>query len=146
MEYSISPEQHISFDEKGYLILRDILSQTEILELQRWAQEVHDLPRTSETPWMPYEEINSAGKRVLCRTENYTNYHQQFNGLLRGNKISEILGQLAKEEMVLFKEKSTCIRLKCVRIYRLNSCMQSITNLQVQAAFLPILTAQHIHM
>ena len=106
MEYPILPEQQRFFDEKGYLILRDVMSKEEVVSLQRWAEEVHDLPRTAETPWMPYEEINAAGKRVLCRTENYANYHAQFNALLRGRKILSILSQLAREDMLLFKEKS----------------------------------------
>lgn len=82
------------------------MSPEETIALQQWAQEVHDLPRTAETPWMPYEEINASGKRVLCRTENYANYHSQFNDLLRGEKMLSILGQLAREDMLLFKEKS----------------------------------------
>jgi hypothetical protein len=106
MAYAISSEQQIFFDERGYLVLRDVMSAEETVALQHWAQEVHDLPRTSESPWMPYEEINASGKRVLCRTENYANYHPKFNGLLRGSKMLGILGQLAREDMLLFKEKS----------------------------------------
>jgi hypothetical protein len=106
MAYKILPEQQEFFEEKGYLILRDVLSASEATDLQRWAQEVHNLPRNASTPWMPYEEINASGQRVLCRTENYANYHPQFNGLLRGAKLLGILGQLAKEDMLLFKEKS----------------------------------------
>jgi 2-aminoethylphosphonate dioxygenase len=106
MACNISSGQQDFFEKKGYLVLRDVLSEGEVIDLQRWAQEVHDLPRTSETPWMPYEEINASGQHVLCRTENYANYHQQFNGLLRGSKLLGILSQLAREDMLLFKEKS----------------------------------------
>jgi 2-aminoethylphosphonate dioxygenase len=106
MEYTITSSQQQFFQEKGYLILRDVLSPSQTTSLQSWAQEVHDLPRTSETPWMPYEEINSKGQRVLCRTENYAKYHSEFNKLLRGEKLLGILGQLAGEDMLLFKEKS----------------------------------------
>lgn len=106
MAYIISPNLQKFFQEKGYLVLRDVLSESEVADLQCWAQEVHDLPRTSETPWMPYEEVNASGQRVLCRTENYANYHPQFNGLLRGAKMLSILSQLAGEDMLLFKEKS----------------------------------------
>jgi hypothetical protein len=106
MAYTISVEQRNFFDKKGYLILRDVLDESQVTGLQRWAQQVHDLPRTSETPWMPYEEINADGKRVLCRTENYANYHSNFNSLLRGTKMFGILETLAGEEMLLFKEKS----------------------------------------
>ena len=106
MEYTITFQQQQFFDEKGYLILRDVLTKEAAHDLQTWAQEVHDLPRTDDTPWMPYEEINAAGQRVLCRTENYANYHPNFNNLLRGEKMLGILGQLAGEDMLLFKEKS----------------------------------------
>jgi hypothetical protein len=107
MGYHISQEQKSFFNTNGYIILRDILNKGEILDLQAWSQEVHDLPRTAETSWMPYEEINASGQRVLCRTENYANHHQGFNDLLRGKKLLNILGQLAGEDMLLFKEKST---------------------------------------
>lgn len=51
------------------------------------------------------QEVNASGKRVLCRTENYANYHDGFNSLLRGKKLLDILGQLSGEPMSLFKEK-----------------------------------------
>jgi 2-aminoethylphosphonate dioxygenase len=107
MAYVVSISQKEFFAANGYLILRDVLNSDETKALQIWAQEVHDLPRTLETPWMPYEEINAAGERVLCRTENYANHHAKLNALLRGSKLLGILGQLAGEEMLLFKEKST---------------------------------------
>ncbi|KFX94691.1 hypothetical protein V495_04854 [Pseudogymnoascus sp. VKM F-4514 (FW-929)] len=105
MAYSISSDQQAFFEKNGYLIVKDALSSSETANLQKWAQEVHDLPRTDEVPWMPYEEVNESGKYVLCRTENYANYHADFNALLRGDRILGILGQLAGEDMLLFKEK-----------------------------------------
>ena len=48
--------------------------------------------------------MNSQGKRVLCRTENYANSHAGFDSFLRGERILSILGQLAGEDMLLFKE------------------------------------------
>ncbi|KAF2807147.1 PhyH-domain-containing protein [Mytilinidion resinicola] len=105
---AVSKTQCDFFKEHGYLILHDVLSKVEVSDLQSWAQEVHDWPREQDSPWMPYEacmEVNARGKRVLCRTENYANYHQGFNSLLRGRKLLDILDQLAGEEMLLFKEK-----------------------------------------
>lgn len=90
--YTISPAQHIFFNTNGYLILRDVLVPEETKALQTWAQEVHDLPRTHETPWVPYEQVDAAGQRVLCRTENYANYHVGFDGLLMGSRLLGILG------------------------------------------------------
>lgn len=113
-QWNTRPQQQTFFEGKGYLILRDVLSKEEAVDLQRWAQEVHDLPRTGDTPWMPYEEINAAGERVLCRTENYANYHPDFNKLLRGTKMLGILGQLAEEECFCLK-KRVCSCSGCER-------------------------------
>ncbi|OQU97319.1 HDIG domain-containing protein [Cladophialophora immunda] len=102
---SLSEEQVRFFRENGYLILRDVLSEEETKDLQRWAQEVHDWPTDANSPWMPYEEINAQGKTVLCRTENYANSHAGLNGLLRGRKLLDLLKQMSGEDMLLFKEK-----------------------------------------
>ena len=102
---TLTSEQHASFARDGYLILHNVLSPDETTSLQKWAQEIHDLPRTASTPWMPYEEVNARSQRVLCRTENFANSHSGFDALLRGPKIVGILDQLAQEPMCLFKEK-----------------------------------------
>ena len=51
------------------------------------------------------QEVNKDGQRVLCRTENYANYHTGLNSLLRGSNLLSVLHQLSGEEMLLFKEK-----------------------------------------
>ena len=101
----LSPDQLSSFEHKGYLILRDMMSPKQVADLQKWSQEVHDLPRTKDATYMPYEEVQKDGKRVLCRTENFANIHKGFDGLLRGKSLIDLLSQLAQEPMVLFKEK-----------------------------------------
>ncbi|KAJ5150339.1 uncharacterized protein N7482_010797 [Penicillium canariense] len=103
--YDLTAEQLQSFQESGYLLVRGFFSPQETKLLQQWAQEVHDLPRTPDVPWMPYEEVNGHGQRVLCRTENFANSHPGFNSFLRGERATSTLKQLAGEEMFLFKEK-----------------------------------------
>lgn len=103
--YTLTPEDLQSFHENGYLLVRGFFTEPETHTLQKWAQEVHDLPRTHGVPWMPYEEVNGKGIRVLCRTENFANSHPGFNSFLRGERATSILQQLAGEEMLLFKEK-----------------------------------------
>ena len=102
---TLTSAQHAFFATNGYLILRDILTPREVQDLQAWSQQVHDLPRTADVPWMPYEEVNAHGQRVLCRTENFANSHAGFAALLRGDRIVPLLDQLAGEPMCLFKEK-----------------------------------------
>lgn len=49
-------DEHIGFfDRHGYLIVRGFFSPEDTTKLQQWAQEVHDLPRDGDVPWMPYE-------------------------------------------------------------------------------------------
>lgn len=127
----LSTDQVEFFKANGYLIVRDILNDAETADLRSWAQEVHDWTPTAESQFMPYEvryfyryihciylvcrfkrldsdngqEINSRGETVLCRTENYADSHEGFNGLLRGKKLLGILEELSGEPMNLFKEK-----------------------------------------
>jgi 2-aminoethylphosphonate dioxygenase len=124
MSYLVSEEQRQGFANDGFLVLRDVLSPTEVEDLRLWAQEVHDWPINDNVPYMPYEvgfslessrppcqlltrtqEVNAHGKRVLCRTENYADYHQGLNSLLRGDTLLGVLQQLSGEPMRLFKEK-----------------------------------------
>ncbi|GIJ87828.1 hypothetical protein Asppvi_006741 [Aspergillus pseudoviridinutans] len=103
--YSLKEEQIQFYKEKGYLLIEGFLNEAEVQLLQQWSQEVHDLPRTPEVPWMPYEEVNAYGQKVLCRTENFANSHAGFGSFLRGQRVLSVLEQLATEEMLLFKEK-----------------------------------------
>jgi hypothetical protein len=102
---SLSSEQLQSFRDRGYLLVRGFFTAKESELLRQWAQEVHDLPCTPDVLWMPYQEVNSEGKRVLCRTENFANSHAGFDSFLRGHRATNLLRQLAGEEMLLFKEK-----------------------------------------
>jgi len=53
--YPLSPEQIASYQEDGFLLIRGFLDTQERKHLQEWAQEVHDLPRTPDASYMPYE-------------------------------------------------------------------------------------------
>ncbi|KAJ9296195.1 hypothetical protein DTO271G3_5336 [Paecilomyces variotii] len=104
MDDSLFPltAEHIRFfDQHGYLIVRDFFSPEDTKKLQQWAQEVHDLPRDQDVPWMPYE----ASITSLELRENFANSHSGFNDFLRGKRILNILQRLGGEEMLLFKEK-----------------------------------------
>ena len=52
---ALSQDKIQFFVENGFIVLKNVFTPTETKELQEWAQVVHDLPRTSEVPWMPYE-------------------------------------------------------------------------------------------
>jgi len=101
----LSQEQLDHFKTQGYLILRT--SEHGLVDpriLQDWTQEVRNLPRENGK-WMPYDEITPNGERQLMRTENFVDYHAGFSGLLNGTDLCGILGQVAGDEMLLFKDK-----------------------------------------
>ncbi|KAM3547800.1 hypothetical protein MY1884_009436 [Beauveria asiatica] len=101
----VTSDQTAFFQKNGYLIVRDFLSSDQVKSLQSWAQQVHNYKPTEESDFMPYEEVNDKGERVLCRTENFVDGHADFNHLLRGDKLLGLLDGLAAEPMLLFKEK-----------------------------------------
>lgn len=53
--YALTDEQLQLYGGQGYLIIRGFFSSPERQSLEQWAQEVHDLPRGGEVPYMPYE-------------------------------------------------------------------------------------------
>ncbi|KAJ4465063.1 hypothetical protein J3R30DRAFT_2950085 [Lentinula aciculospora] len=102
----ITPEQKAAFDREGFLVLPPI-SKTVSQNIENWANQVKNLPNRPDA-WMHYEEVIKGSKpeeRVLCRTENFADYHEGFNDLFRGQEMTSILEQLTGESMVLFKEK-----------------------------------------
>jgi hypothetical protein len=103
--YTLSAAQLASFEKDGYLILSDLIPEDVLLQLKKWSSDVQSLPN-EKGKWMHYEEVlKKTGERTLCRTENFVNYHDGFNALLRGFRVRNLLEQLSGEEMLLFKEK-----------------------------------------
>ncbi|PHH59497.1 hypothetical protein CDD81_3137 [Ophiocordyceps australis] len=49
------PEQVDSFKRNGFLIVKDFLSPDETRDLQKWAQQVHDMEPSDTSDFMPYE-------------------------------------------------------------------------------------------
>jgi len=46
---------------------------------------------------MPYEKVNMMVERQLMRTENFVDYHQEFQRLLCGKQIGTVLKQLSND-------------------------------------------------
>lgn len=55
MAIQLSAEDIEFFQERGYLVIRHLLSPVEVEDLHQWAQEVYDWKPTSESIFMPYE-------------------------------------------------------------------------------------------
>lgn len=102
---TLTPAQIEHFDTQGFLVLRAAEhGLVDPAALQQWTSEVRNLPR-EKGKWMPYDEITPSGERQLMRTENFADYHPGFQQLLYGEPLRNILGQVTREEMLLFKDK-----------------------------------------
>ncbi|KAJ3847629.1 hypothetical protein EV368DRAFT_68945 [Lentinula lateritia] len=105
----ITPDRKAAFARDGFLVLPAI-SKDISHNIEKWANEVKNLPYRPDA-WMHYDEVIKSSKssnteeRVLCRTENFADYHEGFKELFRGAEMTSILEQLTGEPMVLFKEK-----------------------------------------
>ncbi|KAF9892878.1 hypothetical protein FE257_000467 [Aspergillus nanangensis] len=102
---TLSEPQLTFYRENGYLHLKasehNLVSPA---ELQSWTEDVRTWP-LEKGKWMPYFEITPEGKRQMMRTENFVDYHPQWNELVCGEALGSILAQLAGEETILFKDK-----------------------------------------
>jgi 2-aminoethylphosphonate dioxygenase len=95
--------QRAQWRQQGHLLLEQHLDAAQRTELATWVAELAQWP---ETPgkWMKwYERV--AGRRQLCRIEDFVPYHAGFADLLEGAQFAAILQELCGEPAVLFKEK-----------------------------------------
>ncbi|MCF6767286.1 phytanoyl-CoA dioxygenase family protein [Thiotrichales bacterium 19S11-10] len=107
MHYQLNQEQLKFWEANGFIKITDFLTESQKKNLKQWSQEVESLP---EIPgkWMKYFETNNQGERVLCRVENFIDYHLNFKLLANSKKAIDLLSQLMGEKAVLFKEKINC--------------------------------------
>ncbi|GAM20760.1 hypothetical protein SAMD00019534_039350 [Acytostelium subglobosum LB1] len=103
--YIINEEQANSFNEKGFLVVKNLLTEEEKVNLVKWTNEIRDMPPT-KGKWMQYYEINaSTNEKQLCRTENFTPFHDGIRSIVKGDKLMGTLSQLIGQPVLLFKEK-----------------------------------------
>lgn len=102
----LTPEQKQHWEDHGYIHLTDFFTDQEKKELVEWVADLEARPETAGK-WMKYFEKPADGSegRLLCRVENFLQYHEGFDNLLRGERIYGILEELMGEPAVLFKEK-----------------------------------------
>ncbi len=102
--FSLTPDDITFFSANGWL-LTNPLSTVDAQEVQKWVSEIHDWPmNVDESTWLHYQEMTVHGAR-LCRTENFTPFHEGMYQLLRQGALLEIASQLMGETAVLYKEK-----------------------------------------
>ncbi|XP_065179696.1 2-aminoethylphosphonate dioxygenase-like [Sycon ciliatum] len=99
-----SREQIEHFNSNGYVVApSDFLDEREKESVVRWATELSKW-HLSKGKWTQYFEAGSSSDPVLCRIENFLQYHRSMDQFVRG-KITEAVSELINEPAVLYKEK-----------------------------------------
>lgn len=95
-----------TFRQQGYLFVRGMYGEPEILRLRAWVDELLALPEAPCKYMKYYEEsLLTPGERVLSRIENFCPYHEGFKSLVNGEEMLGRVSELFGEPSVLFKEK-----------------------------------------
>jgi len=105
--YQLSPAQLQAWQRDGCLLVPNLLTHLGISpsQLAGWVSEVSSWPK-GDRSWLHHYELAQAGKgeRVLCRTENFLDFHPSLGGLCQG-PLLDAVSQLFGEQASLFKEK-----------------------------------------
>ncbi len=84
-------------------VLTDTLGPDGALEVRQWVEEVAAWP-VDGGDWLHHRELTEHGP-ALCRSENFTPFHDGLRALLREGDMIAIASNLLGEPAVLYKEK-----------------------------------------
>jgi ectoine hydroxylase-related dioxygenase (phytanoyl-CoA dioxygenase family) len=106
MSNYLTSTQQGFWKKNGYIIIKDYFNEEQKAELVNWVEDLETRPETAGK-WMKYFETPATDPngRQLCRVENFLQFHEGFDELLRGEKLIGVLSELMGEPAMLFKEK-----------------------------------------
>ena len=90
------------FDEHGWVVI-ETLDEEGVQKLRQWVEEISSW-RDEDGHWLHYREMTDFGPK-LCRTENFTPFHDGFRELLTTGVMLDSASMLIGEQAVLYKEK-----------------------------------------
>jgi len=107
--YLISSAQALHWTEQSYLKVTNLLAFYQIApaSLSNHVDEIAAWPKPAagESSYLiHWEEASATGEKILCRAENFLDYHPALNALTE-DCICPCVSQLIGEEALLFKEK-----------------------------------------
>lgn len=66
---NLSPAQRSFFAKNGYLVIKDLLTAEEKTNIVDWTNQVRSWPEDGDIGYLPYQELDSKGRWILCITE-----------------------------------------------------------------------------
>lgn len=99
----LTEAQRLEWDKLGCLHLKDFFDPGDLVA---WTEELEAWPETAGR-WMKYFErsVDGSDPRMLCRVENFLEYHEGWCRVLADPGLMRVLEQFFGEPAVLFKEK-----------------------------------------
>jgi 2-aminoethylphosphonate dioxygenase len=103
--YILSAPQLQFYQQNSYLKVTNLLPFLHISpsSLSEWTDEVASWS-ASKDKWIQHWELTADQRRILCRCENFVDYHNQYSFLAKKG-VLQVVSQLFSEPAVLFKEK-----------------------------------------
>ena len=93
-----------SFENDGFLIVKDVFSPENIKDLTKWSDEVLAMPEKSGKQWVYHEKsLKENDVKLISRIEKIAPFHDGFDEVTKA--LCKPISQLFAEEAILFKEK-----------------------------------------
>jgi|TARA_B110000014_G_scaffold250247_1_gene226307 2-aminoethylphosphonate dioxygenase len=106
---NLTNEQISSYNENGFLIIKNLISEKNIEELKQLFEEFNqkNLNNWENKKEMAYYETSTFDnkKRILMRVENLIDFHPLIKNLVYSEKLFPLIEKLMGEKVVLFKDK-----------------------------------------
>lgn len=106
--YHLTVDQIHQFHRDGFLVIKgaDLWTADELNLLVDGTNEIDNWPDMAGK-WMKYYEkqLGANGEKLLCRIENFVDFHAGMKYLLTGQKLVGLTSQLFGEQATLYKEK-----------------------------------------
>jgi hypothetical protein len=104
-KYLISNSQKAFWNDNGFLVIKGLANYGLRRNVKAWAEEISEWPKTDGKWLLHWEESDEAPDgKIVCRAENFVNYHQGMQELSKG-MLADVVSQLLGEKALLFKEK-----------------------------------------
>lgn len=98
-------QDEVNFFRSHGWLLTDPFDTESVVNLRAWVDDIGSWPlNPADASWLHYREATVHGPR-LCRTENFTPFHEGMRAVLREGVLLQMASQLLGEQAVLYKEK-----------------------------------------
>lgn len=95
-----------AFDRDGYVIVRQMYSPSEVVQISGWIDELLARPLEKGKMMLYYEESKTEpARRIVSRLENFVSYHDGFARLAAELRMTGRVSSLLGAPAVLFKDK-----------------------------------------